>query len=130
MKLKVRLKVSYSYNQYNIRITFRAGNIYPGSVYVTTGEGTWLAKLARKILMDGKICTIERGKAALTFEIDELGIEFIKCAKELGSDAHKLWKESYEKLEDGTPLEEVMQEIVAQTLGSVLSKDLEEENGS
>lgn len=130
MKLKVKLKVSYSFNQYKIRITFRMGNIFPGSVSFTTGEDSWLAKVARKVLMDGKMCTIEGSNKYLTFEIDESGVEFMKCAKELSAADYRIWKAAYESLEAGTPLEEVMQEVVAHTLGRILSKDLEDKDGS
>lgn len=120
----MKLKVSYGFN-HNMTIHFRTEN-----TYLVTGADTWLAKMARKVLMDGKTCIIEDSGGYLTFEMDESSVEFMKCAEELSALEHKLWKKAYESIESGTPLEEIMQEIVAHTLGSVLSKDLEDKDGS
>ena len=139
MTFKVTLKVSYHSNRYKMQITFRAGTgrvIYPNpenltqNLYFTTGVDSWLAKVARKVLMDGKMCTIEGSNKYLTFELNESGVEFMKCAKELSAVDYRIWKAAYESLEAVTPLEEVMQEVVAHTLGKILSKDLEDKNGS
>jgi len=119
----MKLKVSYGYNGFKIRIHFSVGNLQ-----ISTAQDTWLAKMARKVLLDGKTCEIDNS-TYLTFEADESSEEFMRFARELTSLEHRIWKKAYEKLESGTPLEEIMQDIAAHTLGSVLSKDLEEING-
>jgi len=127
--MKLRVSYEFGYDKKRMDIWFVLMLEHRIKLYLATGRYTWLGKLARKVLMDGKICTIEDAEH-LTFEIDESGVEFMKCAKELGGKKYGVWRAGYMKLVNGTPLEEVMQDIIAHTLGSVLSKDLEDKNGS
>ena len=83
--------------------------------------------------MDGKICTINNEGwdfGALIFDVDETGLEFLVCAEKLSGRKYGIWRSAYQKLEEGIPLETVMQDIVAHTLGEIFSKALEEKNGS
>lgn len=101
---------------------------YVDSWWLDFGEKTYLGKVARRFLLNGKICEIRENYQYFPFAEGDRA--FIKAAKTIGAKKWRFWKELMESKDEDWKqfvLDEIKTRMIAESLSS---QDLEEFNGN